>query len=498
MPFQKFLLFVSILSVIASLIAACTGDSEDPPAPLPLTVTFTGEGGGTITLATPDGEKTVYSQSFTASFERDQSLELTATADDDALFTGWDGDCSSASGASCQLVMDAGKEARVSFAKTFILSLNLSGTGTGKIQVLNNAAELALCEDTCEIAVIAGTSLTLKALADSGATFTGWNNTCSSTTSTCSITLDSSKTVSAMFDIPEPVFHTLSVSKAGGGSGKVVSNPVGIDCGTDCEGDFLTNTTVVLSASANLGSVFAGWQNCPLPSGDSCSTTLNSDVQVVALFDLDSSAAKKIIIPIRSASDDAEQYRSAVNRVPREKGPEPYEDFPANAVDIKSGDIDLTYNTDYVDTEQLIGLRFTDLDIPPGATITDARIQFTIDHATSGYVKLYIYGQEDPQATTFVHQGINNISDRPRTSAALVWEPPDWTGKEGTRNDPAALTVNLAPIVQEIVDLPGWQQGSNGLVFIIEGDLANGTNRRRATSFEDSDTESQLIVTYYD
>ena len=204
--------------------------------------------------------------------------------------------------------------------------------------------------------------------------------------------------------------------------------------------------------------------------------SLNSSAQVTATFNRGGGPEKKIVVPIRRPSDDAEQYLSAVNNVPREKGPDRNEDFPANAVDIKSGDIDLTYNTDFVDTDQLIGLRFTDLGIPPRATILDARIQFTVDHETSGYVKLYVYGQADPQALTFVHQGVGDISSRPRTSEVAVWEPPPWLSKEGTRRDPAALTPNLAKIIQEVNDLPGWQQSSNGLVFVIEGDPLNGTN----------------------
>ena len=468
----------------------------------PLTVNLSGEGSGKIVLSRQDRADTEHRQDFTETFELSETVELTAVAADGSVFTGWDGDCSN-SDASCQLVMDSGKDVRATFEKqSFTLTLKQEGTGTGKVRVIEGGEQVTLCSDTCEVPFTAGSTVTLEPLVDGGTTFTSWDGDCSSTSS-CQLTMDAPKTVTAVFDTlnPQPAPYTLSVVLTGDGSGMVTSSPAGIDCGTDCEESFLAGTTVILKAHENLGSVFAGWQNCPSPSGSSCSVAPNSNFQVTAIFNRGGGVEKKIVVPIRRGSDDAEQNLEAVYNVPREKGDIPYEDFPANAVDIKSGDIDLTYNSDYVKTDQLIGLRFTDLGIPPRATITGARIQFTIDHNTSGYVKLHLYGQANPQAATFVHQSVGDISNRPRTSAGAVWEPAAWLATEGTRNDPAALTVDLAPIVQEVVNLAGWQQSSNGLVFIIQGDPLNGTsreNRRRATSFEDSNTESRLIVTYLD
>ncbi len=484
----------AVLLTATALLAACNNSSDVSPA---LTVNFLGEGSGTVEVQAAD--VTAYREDVTAPFAAGETVRLTAAADDGSVFEGWDGDCSDPAAPSCEVVMNADKAVRATFAeKTFVLTLAQAGSGSGTVRVLEAGEEVALCRDACEVALKAGSAVTLQASPDSGAVFTGWAGDCSGTT--CQLTLDAPKTVTALFDTvsPDPSLYTLEVLKAGSGSGAVTSNPTGIECGSDCESDFLAGSTVILSARENAGSVFTGWQNCPAPAASSCSVTLSSNAQVTATFNRGGGAEKKIVVPVRRPSDDAEQYLSAVNNVPREKGPDRNEDFPANAVDIKSGDIDLTYNTDFVDTDQLIGLRFTDLGIPPKATILDARIQFTVDHETSGYVKLYVYGQANPQALTFVHQGVGDISSRPRTSEVAVWEPPPWLSKEGTRRDPAALTPNLAKIVQEVNDLPGWQQSSNGLVFVIEGDPLNGTNRRRATSFEDSDTESQLIVTYLD
>ncbi len=51
----------------------------------------------------------------------------------------------------------------------------------------------------------------------------------------------------------------LNVSKAGFGSGKVSSNPAGIDCGATCSSAFDLGSKVTLTASANPGYAFAGW-----------------------------------------------------------------------------------------------------------------------------------------------------------------------------------------------------------------------------------------------
>src|SRR5262245_54557656 len=56
---------------------------------------------------------------------------------------------------------------------------------------------------------------------------------------------------------------SLTVARAGTGSGTVASSPAGISCGADCSEAFASGTQVTLMATATTGSTFAGW------SGDS-------------------------------------------------------------------------------------------------------------------------------------------------------------------------------------------------------------------------------------
>jgi hypothetical protein len=52
---------------------------------------------------------------------------------------------------------------------------------------------------------------------------------------------------------------TLTVNKAGTGSGTVTSSPAGINCGSTCSASYASGTSVTLSAAAASGSTFAGW-----------------------------------------------------------------------------------------------------------------------------------------------------------------------------------------------------------------------------------------------
>ena len=74
--------------------------------------------------------------------------------------------------------------------------------------------------------------------------------------------------------VPEIALHgTVSVGKSGNGDGRVTSEPGGIDCGTRCSfsfpatDDFLNYVPVTLTASADPGSAFEGFDRCP---GTSC------------------------------------------------------------------------------------------------------------------------------------------------------------------------------------------------------------------------------------
>ncbi|MDQ3870789.1 MAG: hypothetical protein M3301_04130 [Chloroflexota bacterium] len=78
---------------------------------------------------------------------------------------------------------------------------------------------------------------------------------------------------------------TLSVQKAGGGSGSVASSPAGIACAPTCSSPFDAGTPVTLTPAADAGSVFTGWSGPHCSDTGSCVVTIAADTSVTARFD---------------------------------------------------------------------------------------------------------------------------------------------------------------------------------------------------------------------
>lgn len=86
--------------------------------------------------------------------------------------------------------------------------------------------------------------------------------------------------------------YNLAVSIQGDGTGKIVSNPAGINCGFDCIEEFYAGTTVALTAAPEPNSSFEGWSEvCSFKSD--CKLTISGNVSVSATF--------KSTIPSQSA-----------------------------------------------------------------------------------------------------------------------------------------------------------------------------------------------------
>ncbi|HET6157163.1 MAG TPA: right-handed parallel beta-helix repeat-containing protein [Dongiaceae bacterium] len=124
---------------------------------------------------------------------------------------------------------------------------------------------------------------------------------------------------------------------------------------------------------------------------------------------------------------------------------------------------------------QYIGIRFTGIEIPPGAVVTGAYLQFHTDEVGTAAISLLVQGEDVDDAAAFADVE-NNITSRPTTDASSAWTPEAWS--EVSEAGAAQRTPDLSAIVQEIVARPGWQSG-NDLAFII-----SGTSSRTAEAFE--------------
>lgn len=80
------------------------------------------------------------------------------------------------------------------------------------------------------------------------------------------------------------VYYTLSVSKTGNGSGVVVSNVGGINCGSNCADSFAHGTTVTLTATPDENSTFEGWSGACSGTSNTCAVAMYDMKSVVAEF----------------------------------------------------------------------------------------------------------------------------------------------------------------------------------------------------------------------
>lgn len=146
-----------------------------------------------------------------------------------------------------------------------------------------------------------------------------------------------------------------------------------------------------------------------------------------------------------------------------------------DAEEAKSGSRAVTLNSLTLDpAAELVGLRFTGLNIPRGATITNAYVQFEAAAASSNFALLNIEGENADNSAAFAAAS-RNISNRARTSASTLWIPSSWTaGAAGA----AQRTPDIRSVIQAIVNRNGWNSG-NALSLIIDG-----FNARSARSFE--------------
>jgi len=152
-------------------------------------------------------------------------------------------------------------------------------------------------------------------------------------------------------------------------------------------------------------------------------------------------------------------------------GTDDAEELAAGRVYNNSTDLELVFDHD----NQTVGLRFTSLAIPRGATIGSAFIQFTADEAQSEATSLLIQGQAAGDPTTF-DRTKTSISTRPRTAASVTWTPAPWT----TVGDAGAdqRTPDIKAIIQEIVNRSDWVSGGSIVILIT------GTGHRTAESYE--------------
>ena len=262
-----------------TIAAAATVTATFNLVNVPLTVPKAGTGVGTVT-STPAGINcgtTCATQ--TANFAYNTTVTLTAAPSATSTFAGWSGGGCSGVG-SCVVTMTAATTVTATFTlNSYTLTAAKIGTATGTVSSTPAGID---CGVDCSETYLAGSVVTLTAAPGVNAVFAGWSGGgCSGTALTCNVTISTTATVTATFNL---AVANLSVAKNGTGAGTVSSSPVGINCGADCTENYNVGTVVTLSAAPAVGSSFTGWAGGGCSGTGTCVVTMSAATTVTATF----------------------------------------------------------------------------------------------------------------------------------------------------------------------------------------------------------------------
>ena len=141
------------------------------------------------------------------------------------------------------------------------------------------------------------------------------------------------------------------------------------------------------------------------------------------------------------------------------------EEYESGIVNNGSSDLELTFDNNTIGN-QIIGLRYSDLGIPQGATIQEAYVQFVVDETdVSETSNLTLWGEASANAQAFVASQFN-ISQRTKTQSSVNWSFSDWTERDVALAE--HRTADISNVIQEIVNQNSWSD-NNALTLIIEG-----------------------------
>jgi len=136
------------------------------------------------------------------------------------------------------------------------------------------------------------------------------------------------------------------------------------------------------------------------------------------------------------------------------------EKVSSGSVGTGSSDLELAYNGS---TQNIVGLRFTNVNTVQGTIINSATTTFQVDETGfTGTVNLRIYAEDVDDASAFSSSNLN-ISNRPLTGNFTDWTiTSQWTPSSSTWTTP-----NLANIIQEVIDRPGWSSGNDIVILFL-------------------------------
>jgi hypothetical protein len=289
------------------------------------TLTFTKTAGGTEGIGSvsskPKGIKCGPAcDEAVAEMYENSTVVLKAKASTGSTLSGWTGcDSSTNTGleGTCTVAMTADRGVKATFGGTSKAILNpqaltvdkgssFENRGYGTVKGTGGLGCEAECSSTTllyqgptgvEPKVKPGKIVILKEVPAFGSEFTGWAGCASNPTpSECEVKMEAAKEVTAEF-VPKPT-TTLTVNKAGTGTGTVSSKPKAINCGATCTTQAAAvpeEEAIVLKEKPGTGMTFTGWSGGGCSgTAETCTVSLSAATTVTATF---SGSPKAIVNP---------------------------------------------------------------------------------------------------------------------------------------------------------------------------------------------------------
>jgi YVTN family beta-propeller protein len=229
--------------------AFTTAGPPPPPPPAQFVLSLSTVGVGTIT-ANPLPVSGTYTDGTV--------VTLTPNPSPNYQFTGWAGACTGSG--SCVVTMNSAKSVTATFTlKQFVLSIGTVGSGTVSANPLPVGGTYG-----------AGTVVTLTATPATNFQFTGWSGAC--TGSSCILTMDAAKSVTATFTLKQFALTLTTV-----GNGTITANPAPVG------GTYGAGTAVALTAVPGAGAQLSGWSGACSGTG-ACNVTMDAAKSVTATF----------------------------------------------------------------------------------------------------------------------------------------------------------------------------------------------------------------------
>jgi hypothetical protein len=170
-------------------------------------------------------------------------------------------------------------------------------------------------------------------------------------------------------------------------------------------------------------------------------------------------------------------------------GDDDAEELADGSISLGSTDLDM-HDYGAPGNHLAVGLRFPDLQLPIGAQITDAGIEFESDQTDDLPTTLVLTADAAPNAAPFI-QTTGNLTSRTTTGASVTWVVPPW--QNGTTG-PETRSPPLTTVVQEVVSQAGWLPGNSLAILITDG----GTGSQRvAESYDGGPTAAALFHVEY-